>query len=135
MTETRCEKNAVVGHVPVATRDAQRAVRREKKGVRRARDGGLPAAAPVAFIVVIDVTPLRAPFVVFVVIAYPVGRAAQWISTAPALGPRLSQVPCFTRLSRFAAPSKHDAANNSDAMSNNNGEKWHVKPIFILKLA
>ncbi|WP_157652745.1 hypothetical protein [Burkholderia ubonensis] len=86
-------------------------------------------------VAVIDVTLLRAPFVVFLVIAHPVGRAARWISTAPALGPRLSQVPCFTRLSRVVAPSKHDATNNSDVVSNNNAEKWHVKPILILKFA
>ncbi|WP_321865738.1 hypothetical protein, partial [Burkholderia cenocepacia] len=80
--------------------------------------------------------------------SYPVARgAADTIpSAAPTRSPRLSQVLASNRsvtpslLPLFAAPtlpgsiSKHDATNNSDVVSNNNGEKWHVKALGVFEV-
>ncbi len=64
----------------------------------------------------------------------------------PTRCPRLSQVLSLNRsvttscrrfsLYRLSPTSilKHDATNNSDVVSNNNGEKWHVKVLRVFKV-
>ncbi|WP_193759802.1 MULTISPECIES: hypothetical protein [unclassified Burkholderia] len=43
-------------------------------------------------------------------------------------------LPLFAGPNVSTPASKHDATNNSDVVSNNNGEKWHVKVIRIFKV-
>ncbi|WP_321853900.1 hypothetical protein, partial [Burkholderia cenocepacia] len=76
-------------------------------------------------------------------------RAAQRIQfhpPTPTRSPRLSQVLSSNRsittslLPLFAVRpgpesiSKHDATNNSDVVSNNNGEKRHVKALSVFEV-
>ncbi|CAI8692395.1 hypothetical protein EMIT0111MI5_180024 [Burkholderia sp. IT-111MI5] len=41
--------------------------------------------------------------------------------------------PLFAVSAVAGIDPKHDAANNSDVVSNNNGEKWHVKVLRFFK--